>query len=302
MKEKSIYLFFLILMTIHFTACTADTGETLPLAEPTEITVLVTELPETSQAVDPSNAAPASAPLETSSTVDVSVPEKEPQAFEESAGLPPMLMVDDKIYLSTDEEITIGRCGVMDGMIQSTVDGDQRPSQNDQSNFGCIGTGYQRMGEGILDIHMDGTWIRFIQEDGAEEGRTDLLPEGVTVTLVKADCVSATLKITNTTDLDIQFGEAYTLLQLVDGSWKGVPYLIDNWAFEAIAYAVPKDTPVQWDVNWETFHGTLQPGSYRILKNITHYRAPGDYTDYEYTVEFTITEEPCGLPFNPQKP
>lgn len=115
--------------------------------------------------------------------------------------------------------------------------------------------------------------------------------EGVTVTMKEFTPTSAVLEIYNGTDLDIQFGEDYGLQVYEDDNWKDVPYLIENWAITAIAYNAPEGETTEWNVNWETFHGELEPGTYRIVKSIMDFRGTGDYTNYYYDVEFEITEE-----------
>ena len=81
-----------------------------------------------------------------------------------------MVMVDDQIYYATGmESIIEGRCGVMDGEITSSVDGSEKPMENNQSNFGT-GYGYQFASEDTIDIQMeDGKW--YVYEKGSGEGK-----------------------------------------------------------------------------------------------------------------------------------
>ena len=77
----------------------------------------------------------------------------------------PMVMVDGKLYLDTGLSSNAdARCGVMDGEITSTVDGSQRPTENNQSNFGT-GYGYQfGATEGTIEIYMNEEWWIFATE------------------------------------------------------------------------------------------------------------------------------------------
>jgi len=43
-------------------------------------------------------------------------------------------------------------------------------------------------------------------------------------------------------------------------------------------------------IDWGTLFGVLNPGEYRLLKDVTHSRAPGDYDKYVLAAEFSITE------------
>ncbi len=83
---------------------------------------------------------------------------------QELADLIPMVMIKGKLYLDTGKESDIsGRCGVMDGEITSTVEPFEKPTQDNQSNFGS-GYEYQFVDENSIDIYMNGKWMRFEKE------------------------------------------------------------------------------------------------------------------------------------------
>lgn len=83
----------------------------------------------------------------------------------ELADLIPMVRVGGKLYLDTGKESDISaRCGVMDGKITSTVEPFEKPTQDDQSNFGS-GYEYQFINDNSIDIYMNKKWIRFDNED-----------------------------------------------------------------------------------------------------------------------------------------
>ena len=71
----------------------------------------------------------------------------------------PMVMVNGELYIDTGHESTVeARCGVMDGEITSEVDGSEKPTKDNQSNFGT-GYGYQYGSqEGIIDININEKW------------------------------------------------------------------------------------------------------------------------------------------------
>lgn len=82
--------------------------------------------------------------------------------------LHPMVMIDGEIYLDTGEKSTVtGRCGVMDGTITTSVEGSERPTENDQSNFGA-GYEYQRVDKNHIDVVIEENWFTFVRE-GYEE-------------------------------------------------------------------------------------------------------------------------------------
>lgn len=41
-------------------------------------------------------------------------------------------------------------------------------------------------------------------------------------------------------------------------------------------------------MDWQVFHGSLEPGKYRIIKDISDFRGTGDYTKYNLGAEFEI--------------
>lgn len=80
-----------------------------------------------------------------------------------------MVMINGILYLDTGKESTVeGRCGVMDGEIVSTVDSDEKPTQDNQSNFGT-GYAYQYGPENTVEIFKDETWWIFEAEPQTSE-------------------------------------------------------------------------------------------------------------------------------------
>lgn len=92
----------------------------------------------------------------------VEVPcEVTPENTESSAVLKAMVMVDGELYVDTGEISTAARCGVMDGNIDSSVPADQKPVQDNQSNFGKD-YGFQfGMEEDTIEVYMEGEWRIF---------------------------------------------------------------------------------------------------------------------------------------------
>ena len=83
----------------------------------------------------------------------------------ELADLIPMVKVNGKLYLDTGKGSDItGRCGVMDGQITSTVEPFEKPTQDNQSNFG-VGYEYQFVNDSSIDIYMNEKGIRFENND-----------------------------------------------------------------------------------------------------------------------------------------
>ena len=114
--------------------------------------------------------------------------------------------------------------------------------------------------------------------------------DGVTMEVTECSNTSVSIKITNDTDKDIECGSDFCL-EMQDeetGEWRELDQVIDNAAFDAIAYMIQKDSPYEEVIDFEWLYGKLEPGRYRIVKTITDFRGTGDYTDYVFTAEFSI--------------
>lgn len=98
-----------------------------------------------------------------------------------------------------------------------------------------------------------------------------------------------TVIFNNETDKECIFGEYYILEKNVDGNWYEVPVIIDGvYAFESIGYNLEPSKTRTWSVNWEWLYGNLDPGEYRIVKDVLIFREAGDYDKHFLTAEFVI--------------
>ncbi len=70
------------------------------------------------------------------------------------------VMINNQIYVETENKIDIKKCGVCDGKIDKQVDTDTMPTQNNESNFG-IDILYQIIDDNNIDLRLDEGWIRF---------------------------------------------------------------------------------------------------------------------------------------------
>ncbi|MDO5027934.1 MAG: hypothetical protein Q4E36_01600 [Bacillota bacterium] len=83
------------------------------------------------------------------------------EAGEIPSALPPMVRVDDRVYISTAYVNSLVTCGTADGEITSTVESNQSLEKNDQGNFG-LGYEYQFWEDPYLNVKIDGEWIIFM--------------------------------------------------------------------------------------------------------------------------------------------
>ncbi|MBR2061823.1 MAG: hypothetical protein IJ969_00725 [Anaerotignum sp.] len=122
------------------------------------------------------------------------------------------------------------------------------------------------------------------------EEKIAALPEGITMTVDKETITpeGASFLLLQTTELDIQYGDDYKLQKLEGSQWVDVPIIIDDYAFHAIAYELPKDKPQTLEIDWAWLYGSLPAGEYRLVKEFMDFRGTGDYDIYTITAAFTI--------------
>ena len=124
--------------------------------------------------------------------------------------------------------------------------------------------------------------------DSFENG--SIVPEGISMSVRKNSItgIGAVVTLLNETDRDIQYGDQYYLQNYIDGKWYDVPYIIEDFGFYDMAYILGKDNPRDIIIDWKWLYGSLEPGEYRIVKDITYFRDTGDFDIYTLTAEFTI--------------
>ena len=90
----------------------------------------------------------------------------------------------------------------------------------------------------------------------------------------------------------LQTGTPFRLITLADGTWKEPEYLSLEEGVErgwnSIAYLVPMEDTVEWEISWEYLYGELPVGTYRLVKEFMDFRKTADYDTAEYWVEFEI--------------
>ena len=75
----------------------------------------------------------------------------------------PMVMINGILYLDTGKEGPMGDSNAVSGTIKSTVSGDKKPTEHEQSNFGFVGSKYADGGD-FIQVNIDDKWIVFERE------------------------------------------------------------------------------------------------------------------------------------------
>lgn len=109
----------------------------------------------------------------------------------------------------------------------------------------------------------------------------DVTPTGLTLVCTQ-NGGSSTGRLTCGTD--------YRLLVSEDGKWKNVPTVIEEYGWDDMGYRISEGKDTEFELSWEWLYGTLPTGIYRLTKEFSEHRGPGDYDKAMYWVEFEIKE------------
>ena len=87
---------------------------------------------------------------------------------------------------------------------------------------------------------------------------------GVTIEIKEGTLTptGATIIITDTTDKNNSYGEAYRIDKKEDGKWTEVSRVIDNAFFNDIAYLLDDNNQIVREVDWEWIYGRSLPFSF----------------------------------------
>lgn len=89
---------------------------------------------------------------------------------------------------------------------------------------------------------------------------------------------------------EIDCGTEYSLFVREGGTWKNVPTVIENYAWDCLAYWIDKGKDTEFPISWEWLYGKLPAGTYRLTKGFMDFRGTGDYDTARYWVDFEIKE------------
>ena len=114
----------------------------------------------------------------------------------------------------------------------------------------------------------------------------DVTPEGLTIVCTQSG---------GSPSGELNTGSYYVLEQEVLGVWCIVEYTKEakskNIGWTAEAWIIPMNDTVEWEVDWEWLYGSLEPGHYRIGKEIMDFRGTGDYDKEMHYAEFEIASD-----------
>lgn len=120
-------------------------------------------------------------------------------------------------------------------------------------------------------------------------------PWGLTLSVKDVTPTGATLVFTQSGGAvtgELQTGSAYTLEVLQDDAWQAVEFAlpVETAVWNSMAYLIQTDGETQLETDWSVLYGTLPPGTYRLGKTVTDFRAAGEYDEAVYYATFAIVD------------
>lgn len=105
--------------------------------------------------------------------------------------------------------------------------------------------------------------------------------DNVSINIDNVTPTGATLTIKDENENPYIYGEWYEIEKEVDSEWERLE-TINDLLFNDLGYKVDENNTVSFMMDWQDYYGTLEPGSYRLIKRIDN--------NYLYTY-FTIEDE-----------
>ena len=97
---------------------------------------------------------------------------------------------------------------------------------------------------------------------------------------------SATIVIENMTDVIYVTGRKYRIDKNIDGNWYKMK-MKEHMITTAEGIWIENGNPLEWDLDWEIYYGQLEPGKYRIVKEVSD-ENDNHFIDYSVAAEFVI--------------
>lgn len=160
--------------------------------------------------------------------------------------------------------------------------------ENNRDSYNSVYRGllydtYNCIEHSVPQIKIKGTkfncaFINFVENN--EYTKTDI--ENVSIKISDISTTGAIVTIKDINGNSYTYGEWYKIEKLVNGEWKELRTIIDNYGFNSMGYLVDKDNEVKFVIDWEWLYGELPLGSYRILKEVNN-----QYISVEFGIETT---------------
>lgn len=131
-------------------------------------------------------------------------------------------------------------------------------------------------------------------ENPKEYSREDTRIEKLGLSLEVTECTAAGATLVfrqsgGSPSGELIFGDAYHIERYDGGEWIDMSVAIAiNYGFHEIEYTIPLGEEQEFQIDWEWLYGELEPGEYRIRKDVDDFRKTADYDVYEIYAYFTV--------------
>lgn len=197
-----------------------------------------------------------------------------------------MFMLEDRLYVDTGEIEYGVTCGTMDRGFEKTIPLDQVPSENGEANFESEYHGAQfwrrERWENRMVSYVDGQWHIFAYNENSFDGAS--------MTVINAEPTKLTVELTNNLRKELLYGNNFSIEYYSDqdAQWLPVEEICEYTAFEDIGNILNAAATTEVEIDFAWLYGSLEPGEYRIIKDILDVEEPGNYEQYWYMAEFTL--------------
>lgn len=86
----------------------------------------------------------------------------------------------------------------------------------------------------------------------------------------------------------VSTGVHYYIEAKTEDGWSAIARLDDSFAWQYVETPIEPHQLYTWDIDWSEIYGVLDPGIYRLRKQVWTGAQPDPTESYEYTVEFEI--------------
>lgn len=131
-------------------------------------------------------------------------------------------------------------------------------------------------------------WLIFNNDD---YGKKELSINGVSMSLkdeTLASYTGATFILKNDNNIDMIYGDSYTIEVEKDGKWEKFDVEGD---FNDIAYNLKAKSSKEITINWENIYGKLELGKYRLIKKISYEKEKDNYETFYVNAEFILYDD-----------
>lgn len=131
------------------------------------------------------------------------------------------------------------------------------------------------------------TIIWFIFNNDKNKSKQEQPIEGVSIIIKEGTLTNkgATFILKNDSDIDIIYGNPYSIEVKKDNKWKKIDVEL---SFTLPAYTLKAKTSEEITINWEYGYGELEKGEYRFIKGFSYEKLKDNYVDFSLNVEFNI--------------